>query len=520
MKKKLMMVAVLLGALSLGACVDDNESASVTSIRNAKAQQLEALAALSSAQAEAELIVANAEAALKQAKAAYQQALANAKESEIERLNAEHAITLEKLRAEAEQAIAIARYEAAKYEQDLLDLATERVRELYASYEVELDIMYGLQARQIDLTTSIAQNEAGLVPAEKQAQLNIDKWNKQIEEYKYQIDLYNEYEGADLTELKQELAKAQKDYDLVYDAYIKALDAQNQANEAYWAQVDLFNLYNVNDVQNPLATVKAASELQNNGWWYVVNSTTKQLTSTLSIDYYTLNASNVEREQQTMENDVEYYTGLIGEETDEADASGSLNAQLNYWEEQKADKLEADESADVTFEQGWIDQLEADLLTWGEYLAQAEERLKLFNTLIASFSGEDLTAYDAAVKTITGLAEAYQTAHEAYIVADDNRTAAQNKVNSLNTLIGQTDVEAIIARLESEIAMREGWIVDQQNSMADSNKAIELLKAELVQVEDMIVAQQAIIDSYKQQIEAAINEGEEDTPAEEETPAA
>ena len=83
MKKKLMMVAVLLGALSLGACVDDNESASVTSIRNAKAQQLEALAALSSAQAEAELIVANAEAALKQAKAAYQQALANAKEDEI-----------------------------------------------------------------------------------------------------------------------------------------------------------------------------------------------------------------------------------------------------------------------------------------------------------------------------------------------------------------------------------------------------------------------------------------------------
>ena len=29
MKKKLMMVAVLLGALSLGACVDNNESASV-----------------------------------------------------------------------------------------------------------------------------------------------------------------------------------------------------------------------------------------------------------------------------------------------------------------------------------------------------------------------------------------------------------------------------------------------------------------------------------------------------------
>ena len=39
MKKKLMMVAVLLGALSLGACVDDNESQSVTDLRGAKAKQ-------------------------------------------------------------------------------------------------------------------------------------------------------------------------------------------------------------------------------------------------------------------------------------------------------------------------------------------------------------------------------------------------------------------------------------------------------------------------------------------------
>ena len=43
MKKKLMMVAVLLGALSLGACVDNDESASVEAVRNAKAEQLKGL---------------------------------------------------------------------------------------------------------------------------------------------------------------------------------------------------------------------------------------------------------------------------------------------------------------------------------------------------------------------------------------------------------------------------------------------------------------------------------------------
>lgn len=61
MRKKFMMVAVLLGALTLGACVDDNESQSVTDVRTAKAEQLRAMADLYKAQAEAELIYANAE---------------------------------------------------------------------------------------------------------------------------------------------------------------------------------------------------------------------------------------------------------------------------------------------------------------------------------------------------------------------------------------------------------------------------------------------------------------------------
>ena len=77
MKKKLMMVAVLLGALSLGACVDDNESASVTAVREAKAKQLESIAAMNNAEAEAKLIYAQAEAQLKAAEAALQQALAD-----------------------------------------------------------------------------------------------------------------------------------------------------------------------------------------------------------------------------------------------------------------------------------------------------------------------------------------------------------------------------------------------------------------------------------------------------------
>ena len=58
MKKKFIAVSVLICALALGSttltsCVDDNESASVTAIRDAKANQLNALAKLSEEQANA-----------------------------------------------------------------------------------------------------------------------------------------------------------------------------------------------------------------------------------------------------------------------------------------------------------------------------------------------------------------------------------------------------------------------------------------------------------------------------------
>nr|MCY2673525.1 hypothetical protein [Bacteroides fragilis] len=76
MKKKLMMVAVLLGALSLGACVDNDESASVTAVRNAKAKQLESVANMNNANADAKKAITAAEVAIKEAEAAYQKAQA------------------------------------------------------------------------------------------------------------------------------------------------------------------------------------------------------------------------------------------------------------------------------------------------------------------------------------------------------------------------------------------------------------------------------------------------------------
>ena len=90
------MVAVLLGALSLGACVDNNESTSVEAVRNAKAEQLKGLAALANAQAEATKITAEAEAALKNAQAEYQKEM-------TEEAKQKFAVEIERIKAEAEK---------------------------------------------------------------------------------------------------------------------------------------------------------------------------------------------------------------------------------------------------------------------------------------------------------------------------------------------------------------------------------------------------------------------------------
>lgn len=76
MKNRLMMVAVLLGALSLGACIDDNESQSVTNVRNSKTAELKSIAAMEKAAADVKEALAAAEASLNAAEAKAQLAIA------------------------------------------------------------------------------------------------------------------------------------------------------------------------------------------------------------------------------------------------------------------------------------------------------------------------------------------------------------------------------------------------------------------------------------------------------------
>lgn len=107
MKKKFIAVSVLICALALGSttltsCVDDNESASVTAIRDAKAAQLNALANYQQAQADAEKIISEAKAAIKNAEAKAKEIQNEIDSLKLEKKKATIATEIEAAQAKAE----------------------------------------------------------------------------------------------------------------------------------------------------------------------------------------------------------------------------------------------------------------------------------------------------------------------------------------------------------------------------------------------------------------------------------
>ena len=137
MKKKFIAVSVLICALALGSttltsCVDDNESASVTAIRDAKAAQLNALANYQQAQADAEKIISEAKAAIKNAEAKAKEIQNEIDSLKLEKKKATIATEIEAAQAKAEAALILqkAALEKAKAEllqaSDAVDLATKR----------------------------------------------------------------------------------------------------------------------------------------------------------------------------------------------------------------------------------------------------------------------------------------------------------------------------------------------------------------------------------------------------------
>lgn len=213
MKKKLMMVAVLLGALSLGACVDDNETQSVTDVRNAKAEQLQARADMNNAEASAQKIMADAEAALMTAKAEAQKAAAAKVNAETETIKKRTELV------ELQKAAAGLQNEAAKIEN---------------------------KRRQVELERALANLEV----AKKEAE-------KQLAEIAARMELMAQTNQIELLKLQKRLAEAQKAL-VDYEKRLAAAANQAEKDKLEAEQLELKRLSN-----KYFQSVKALLEAQN-----------------------------------------------------------------------------------------------------------------------------------------------------------------------------------------------------------------------------------------------------------------
>lgn len=291
MKKKLMMVAVLLGALSLGACVDDNESASVTAVRDAKAQQLIAMANLANAQAEAAKIVAEAEAAYQNALAEMQKAMAAAQQQETAEAQARFEAELEAIKAEAEARLWEAKKNAAKYEQEMMDQADERLKQLYATYSYELSVLTGLQEEKAQADYDLVRYKTGLASVDEYVTTQTANLQADIDRKTAEIEAWKTYSGIDRADLETELdalLQAQ------YEAFAKYETAKENAESLYEAAYNVLDLYDATQYETSSVEAVAAVQKYGNyiplsGYRYYLGTTWDEVSNALQ---YSWNMNN------------------------------------------------------------------------------------------------------------------------------------------------------------------------------------------------------------------------------------
>lgn len=219
MKKKLLFAAVVIGALSLGSCVDDNESASVEAVRNAKAEQLKSIAAMNNAQAEATRLLAAAESALKAA-----QAEAEKTQTELEK------VLIDIKKVELEKAQLELKLQQDKYSQEL-QVALKQLENQLSNLENEkarLELQKAAIAKQLEI------QEAELASQLLYAQTEVLNAQQQL------LNKQNQMEAAEKAKLQQ-----------LVTTYSNAIATLNSSKQY------LFSLQsNLTRAENNLATYK------------------------------------------------------------------------------------------------------------------------------------------------------------------------------------------------------------------------------------------------------------------------
>ena len=491
MKKKLMMVAVLLGALSLGACVDNNESASVEAVRNAKAEQLKGLAALANAQAEATKITAEAEAALKNAQAEYQKEM-------TEEAKQKFAVDIEKIKAAASEA-----------ELAILKNADERVQWLYGQYTTAADELATLNENFLTKTAGLAQLEAGITTAEANAKINTITLNRSIAAETAKLEVLKDPANANIDKdaLNAKKTAVYQKYELANSTVMNNEGAALNADaKGIQEAIDALDRDAIDAVNNLYSNVVAFT-----GYEYLSWETTSGFTSrSLPSGAYVSEAQKLNAENYFATNleDAANALGTSADTKDKNTAYGRLaaaNAQL-----EDANKMgETTDAEKEAKKQAIKDAKTAIALAKDEIVrAQAsyDEEKAASDEFTAALAAVDVKAYNDAVSAIVALVKANETVAKAFNDANETPMKLWNEYSVLNTLYNNSqNLEELIAQCEYEIAYAKEQIKFYEANITNAEAQLAKGKEELANLKKEIAAKKIIVDNAKAALDAELN---------------
>lgn len=574
MRKKFIAVYALMAVLALGSttltsCVDDNESASVTAIRDAKAKQLTALANYQDVKAQNEKIIAEADAAIRNAEAKAKEiqnelsglALEKQKatlETDIEtaKLKAEEALLRQKASLEQAKASLI---EAA----DAADNATkERINNLLEKADA---LMNGEWTRVwnenkqdyewIYITYNSIYGKDGLNDRLLQKKADRVKADYELVDIKLQIAEAVRKEEKKLAVNEALLAEYQKydntDLDAAEKAYNEASQKLPALQKLYNEANDLY-LTEVNEKVNP-----ALNDIDKTELMLYINGDPNGYRVSAYINYEPREAETItiNHDDGTAERYTPSYTQyqIVVNEEDLAAAVTNVdsNAKIAGQKLKDAEKAQADGLKD--------DAITLDgVTTYKELKTAVADAKKAFdknpteeNKLAWVNADEKLTEYEKSLqkkvddaqekldianeeveiineinKLLTGDAfKAYTAKYEAYIAAVDaaaetliaamkaeHNLQVQNELaDGLKSVVdAHTDWLALINQTEQAINDNKKNIAtmtadDGQTTEAIKQQYIAILDQEIARLEKEIAIKQAQYDGYMTQIEALIN---------------
>lgn len=465
MKKKLMMVTLLLAGFTMGACVDDKESASVTAVRDAKTEQLESVATMNAAAAEAKQAMAAAEAALKLAEAQAQQAAAelakaNAeyerKQAELQELkNQQESIDNQRKQTQIEQELLDIEQRKKGYEQQMASIKAEmekaEIEAQTALINAQAQLNYAkkslldyekylasaktdaerrrIQAERDHLTNlandytnavttlntarttlnttkrNLVAAETGLTTLKENKEAEIAKKTNQIAQKQIQIDAYKKYANytEDIDALRLEYTKLENAYNAAWDNYRYANNAYYSYSGVNTDAIDELEAVVYNDVLYNLAQYN--SLVDENGQPYVKSDETTQYSVPAAV------------------------------------TSLDLLDVLNRWQ-QKDDLIYTFESEDgeYSYSSGWWEGLGDSL-----YIdIEINEDLRQFELAIESVLATNKQNYENATKDVTKLQRLYNGAptEADYVTGGSATKACRNMVDSTAFLKSEYDKAA------------------------------------------------------------------------------